>query len=80
MASGNAEGTMQVRLPQTPHIGCWKVVFDTAKRTSEVDDTQYKKGATYNIAPHSVVVMTCKRDDGRVNERLNMALKDTKSR
>ena len=80
MASGNAEGPMQVRLPQTPHVGCWKVVFDTAKSVSEVDDNEYKKGSTYNIKPHSVVVMTCKRQDGRVNERLNVALKDNKSR
>ena len=80
MTSGNVESSLQVKLPKPPHVGSWKVVFDTSKRTSEIDDTEYEKGSTYNISPHSVVVMTCKRDESVAKENLLLNIKDAKSR
>lgn len=67
MVSGNDNSSIEVRLPQTPHKGSWQLVFDTAQKTSYTDDTEYKKGSLYQIQPHSVVIMTCKRNNFHSN-------------
>lgn len=65
MASGNTDSAMTVHLPHLPHQGNWQVVFDTSKYSSESDLTIYSEGAAYELQPHSVVVMTCKRNINR---------------
>ncbi|MBE6454336.1 MAG: hypothetical protein E7004_02125 [Alphaproteobacteria bacterium] len=70
MTSGNACGNMDVRLPELPHNGHWRLVFDTAKETSHKDDKHYQKGDVYSIAPHSVVVFTNQRPEQRENQNI----------
>lgn len=67
MVSGNDNSSMEVKLPPTPHKGSWQLVFDTAKNTSYTDNTEYKQGSLYQIQPHSVVIMTCKRNNFHSN-------------
>ena len=76
MVSGNESGPMDVKLPPTPHKGNWQLVFDTALETNHNDDTEYKKGSTYTIQPHSVVIMTCKRNNANSNVRNMLNLSD----
>ena len=76
MTSGNVDGPIDVKLPPTPHKGAWKLVFDTSKDSSYVDNDDYESGDFYHINSHSVVVMTCKREDKSYEkEFLNIALK-----
>jgi glycogen operon protein len=77
MASGNVDGTIAVQLPPTPHKGAWAIVFDTSKDSAYEDNNDYKPGNIYHINPHSVVVMTCRRQEEKSNEKefLNIAPK-----
>ena len=73
MMSGNACGNMDVKLPEMPHKGQWKLVFDTAKSTSHKNETEYQKGDVYTIEPHSVVVFVNHRPEQRENQNINKA-------
>jgi hypothetical protein len=70
MTSGNACGSMDVRLPELPHKGEWKLVFDTSKNSSHKNDKKYQKGDVYTIEPHSVVVFTNQRSTQRENQKI----------
>ncbi len=61
MTSGNVEFPLDVKLPKTPHSQAWEIVFDTSKPTLSVDDKKYMPNETYQISPHSVVVMVSKK-------------------
>ena len=70
MVSGNTDGSMDVKLPEIPHKGKWKVVFDTSKRTSYKDDKEYQKGDVYRIESHSVVVFANQRPKQKENQNI----------
>lgn len=78
ITSGNVDFPLDVKLPQTPHLGKWEMVFDTSKTTALIDDTKYAKGDIYQIQPHSVVVFTSKRnnDNTRTLSRVNLTKQD----
>ena len=51
-------------------------MFDTSKDSAYEDNNDYKPGNIYHINPHSVVVMTCRREEkSQEKEFLNIALK-----
>ena len=68
MVSGNASGNMDVTLPELPHKGQWKLVFDTSKNCSYKDEKDYQKGDKYTIEPYSVVVFSNKRPHQKENQ------------
>ena len=68
MTSGNTDSPMDVSLPKAPHTGAWEVVFDTSKQTQDEDQRKYHAGDIYQINPHSVVVMVCKRKHSDAQE------------
>ncbi len=75
MTSGNVEFPLDVRLPKAPHNQEWQVVFDTSKPTLSVDDTKYLPNDTYQISPHSVVVMVSKKPE-KVSQKIMHVQKD----
>ena len=70
MMSGNECGDMEVRLPDMPHKGQWKLVFDTSKSTSYKDKKEYQKGDRYVIKPYSVVVFANHRPPQKENQNV----------
>ncbi len=70
MMSGNVCGNMEVRLPELPHKGQWRLVFDTSKNASHKDEKSYQKGDVYVIEPHSVVVLTNHRPEQIENQKI----------
>lgn len=71
MTSGNPDGSMEVTIPRPPH-GCnWQLVFDTSKSSTYQEKRDYPPKSTYNIAPHSVVVFTAKRENETKNKELS---------
>ena len=80
MTSGNVDFPMDVRLPQAPHQGKWKVVFDTSKLTTYIDENEYQNGSIYQINPQSVVVMTSKREETENNELMKKMIMQHKTK
>lgn len=74
MASGDNYYTISYKLPTPPSGGKWQLVLDTSEKDFPGQERQFQAGEEYALKPYSYVIMTSKREKGRLNQRQIMSL------